>query len=116
MATCSSLCKVGRRKDTQNCYFWYVLTGCDMVSQFLGRGKPIKWKAWKAFLEVTDTFIKLSWSGEISTADFEMIQHFNVLMYDRTCPHKAIEKCCKYLFTQMNSTMDNFPPTTDALV
>ena len=87
-----------------------------MVSQFLGRGKPIKWKAWKAFLEKTDTFIKLSWSGEISTADFEMIQHFNVLMYDRTCPHKAIEKCCKYLFTQMNSTMDNFPPTTDALV
>ena len=91
-------------------------TGCDTVSQFLGRGKPIKWKAWKAFLEVTDTFIKILWSGEISTADFEMIQNFNVLMYDRTCPHKTVDKCCKCLFTQMSSTMDNCPPTTDALV
>lgn len=29
--------------------FWYVLTGCNTVSQFLGRGKPTAWKAWKLF-------------------------------------------------------------------
>ena len=91
--------------------FWYALTGCDTVSQFLGRGKPTAWKAWKAFPEVTDIFIKLSRSGEISTEDFEVIEHFVVLMYDRTCPHKTVGKCRKHLFTQMNRTMDNCPPT-----
>ena len=54
---------------------------------------------------MTDT--KLSRSGEISTEDSEMIEHFLVLMYDETCPHKAVDKCRKYLFTQMNRIMDN---------
>ena len=53
------------------------------------------------------TDIKLSRSGEFSTEDSEMIEHFLVLMYDKTCPHKTVDKCRKYLFTQMNRIMDN---------
>ena len=34
-------------------------------------------------------------------------------MYDRICPHKTVNKCRKYLFTQMNQTMDNDPTTPD---
>ena len=37
-------------------------------------------------------------------------------MYDRICPHKTVNKCRKYLFTQMNQTMDNDPTTPDALL
>ena len=40
--------------------FWYELTRCYTVSQFLRRAKPAVWKIWKTFLEVTDNFIKLS--------------------------------------------------------
>ena len=72
---------------------WY------MVSQFLGHGKTTAWRAWKAFPEVTETFIRLSWSREISTEDFEIIELFAVLMYGRNSPHKTVDKCCKHLFT-----------------
>ena len=37
--------------------FWYVLTGCDSVSQFLERDKSSAWKTWKAFPEVTETLL-----------------------------------------------------------
>ena len=130
MTTCSFLCKVVRRNEgvifCRGVIFWYMLTGCDTVSQFFGHGKPTAWKAWKAryFYQTIwnfkfkkwDTFIKLSHSGEISTEDLEMIDHFVVLMYDLTCPHETVGKHCKYLFTQMNRTMYNCQPTRDALL
>ena len=37
--------------------FWYVLTGCDSVLQFLERDKSSAWKTWKAFPEVTETLL-----------------------------------------------------------
>lgn len=40
--------------------FWHVLTGCDSVSQFLERDKSSAWKAWKVFLEVTETLLSYS--------------------------------------------------------
>ena len=100
--------------------FWYALTGCDTVSQLRGHSKPTACKAWKTFPEVTDTFIKLSRSGENSTEDFEMIEHFVVLMYDRTCPHKTADKFRKYFFHIDESynavQMDNCPSTRDDLL
>ena len=87
-----------------------------MVSQFLGRGKTTAWRAWKAFPEVTESFIKLSWSREILTKDFEIIELFAVLMYGRNSPHKTVDKCRKHLFTHKIRTMDNCPPAQDALL
>ena len=67
---------------------------------------------------MTDSFIKLSWSREISTEDIEMIEPFLVLMYNRTYPHKTVDKCRKYLSIQMNRTMDTriAPSTLDVLL
>ena len=96
--------------------FWYALTGCDTVSQFLGRGKLTAWKAWKAFPEATETFAKLAMLRDITTEDMDTIEHFIVLMYDRSCPYKNVEKCRRYLFTQLNRAIEACPPTKDALV
>ena len=60
--------------------------------------------------------IKLSQSGDISTENSEMIEHFVALMYDRTCPHKTVDKCREYLFTQINCLMNNGPATQDAFL
>ena len=114
IAACSFLSELLGKRVCRAVIFWYVLTGFDTVSQFLWCGKPTAWKPMKAFPEVTDTFIKLSWSGAISTEDFKMIEHIVILMHVRTCPHKTVDKCCKYLFTQMNCKMGNCPSTRDA--
>ena len=40
-----------------------------------------------------------------------MIEYFIVIMQDETCPVQTVQKCRKSLFTDMNRTVDNFPPT-----
>ena len=40
----------------------FTLTGFDMESIFSGRGKKTAWKAWKVFLEVTETFVRYLFS------------------------------------------------------
>ena len=41
---------------------WFVLTGCDTVSMFSGRGKKTEWEVWKVFPEVTETFVRYLFS------------------------------------------------------
>ena len=79
-----------------------MLLGFDAVSQFQEHGKPNAWKVWEIFWEVTDVFIKLFKMGDISAKDKVMIEHFTVILYDRTCQHKTVKECWKYLFTKMN--------------
>ena len=38
--------------------FWYVITGCDTVSAFSGRGKKTAWDIWGISEEATRNFIK----------------------------------------------------------
>ena len=117
IATCSFLYKVAKKQRIQSCYFMV----CD---DWMWCGISVSWAWQRNCMESmegfsrsdTDTFTKLWRSGEISTEDFEMIEHFDVLVYERTCPHKSADKCRKYLFTQMNCTMDNCPPARDALL
>lgn len=46
---------LGREKCTA-LPFWFVVTGCDTVSSFGGRGKKTAWKIWTSYPEVTTTF------------------------------------------------------------
>ena len=54
--------------------------------------------------------------GDISTKDKAMIEYFIVFLYDRTCQHKTIKQCWKYLFTKMNCMIGNCLPTLNALL
>lgn len=44
-----------------------------------------------------------------------MIEYF-IIMQDETCPVQTVKKYRKSLFTEMNRTVDNFPPTEDVLL
>ena len=71
--------------------FWYFFTGRDTVSQFQGSSRATTCKVWKTFPELTGAFIKLFKLGEISTIDVATIEHFIVLLYDRTSLHFSLE-------------------------
>ena len=99
--------------------FWYAFTGCDTVSQFLGKGKKTAWNTWGRFMKAAETSLRLSCVSKPSESDIKIIENFVVLMYDASCPHTQVNDCRKYLFSKLNRTKSieshQCPPTEDAL-
>lgn len=96
--------------------FWHAFTGCDTTSAFAGRGKKTAWDVWRAFPEVTATFISLSMCpNELTENHMAMLERYTVLMYDRTSSSKTVNECRQMLFTKKNRLIDNLPPTRAAL-
>ena len=95
--------------------FWYACTECDTMSQFLGKGKKTAWNTCRRFLEATKTFIRLLCVSKPSESNFKIKENFVVLMYDASCCHIPVNDCQKYLFSKLNCTVDQCPPTKDAL-
>ena len=52
----------------------------------------------------------------ISTEGVDIIEHFIVHLYDRSCPYMTAEKCQMYLFTLINRAIEAYAATKDALV
>uniref|UniRef100_A0A7M5X6V4 Tesmin/TSO1-like CXC domain-containing protein n=1 Tax=Clytia hemisphaerica TaxID=252671 RepID=A0A7M5X6V4_9CNID len=93
----------------------YVLTGCDTVSMFAGRGKKTAWNTWNSLKKATKTFVRLSDSLDLEEEDFEIIQRFVVTLYDRTNPCTDVNECRRMLFTKKQRPVESLPPTQDAL-
>ena len=91
--------------------FWYAFVGCDAVSQFLGKGKKTAWNTWGRFLETTETFIRLLCVSKLSVSNIKIKENLVVLMYDASCTHTWVNGCWKYLFSKLNHTIDQCPPT-----
>ena len=96
---------------------FHAITGCDTVSGFRGRGKKTAWTAWLSYPEVTETFLTLlSTPVEIDESILEKIQRFIVVMYSKTCSLTSVNEARRELFTQCSRTIDNIPPTKNALI
>ena len=76
-----SLAIVGMKS---NCLvFFYSLTGCDITSSLLGRGKQ-----WTSFPAVTEYFVKMNSLPEERPTDFLCtIEQFITVLYGRTNKH-----------------------------
>ena len=65
--------------------------------------------------EITDCFIKLSSLPELVEEDISIIQRYFIVTYNRSSP-PSINECRRDLFTKKKRTLENIPPTEDALV
>ena len=94
--------------------FWYAFVGCDVVSQFLRKGKKTAWNTWGRLLETTETFIRLLCISKLSESNIKIKENLFVLMYDASCTHTQVSGCRKYLFSKLNHTIDQCPPAMNA--
>ena len=102
---------------SENLPFFHAFTGCDTVATFCGIGKKSAWKTWKIFRDVDDCFKQLSiGSCGIDDVHFKALQRFVVLMYDRSSPCQNVNQCRRILYTRRNRSIENIPPTADALL
>jgi len=53
--------------------------------------------------------------NEISKTDFEKIERYVVLLYDRTSLSLNVNECRRNLFTKKARAVEAIPPTKDAL-
>jgi len=99
-----------------NIPFFHAFTGCDTVSTFYGIGKKTAWKVWMTYRNIDKVFGSFMAYDEINDDMFKTLQRFVVLMYDRTCPASTVNECRRLLFTKKSRTIENIPPTADALM
>ena len=97
---------------------WYALTGSDTVSSCHGNRKKSAWKTWKCYPEATEVFLALSnpVDGVLSDNTTSAIERFICLMYDKTTYISNVNDCRRMLFTKKSKTVDNIPPSRNALI
>lgn len=94
---------------------FHAFTGCDSVSFFAGKGKKSAWKIWNSFPEATTAFHTLSATGGEASIDFQLLEKFTVLLYDRHSSCKTVDQARKDLFMRQNKPLVLIPPTSAAL-
>ncbi len=96
---------------------FHAYTGCDTVSAFSTKGKKTAWDTWRAFNEVTTTFLALSTGpAHVTDCDVTVLERFTILLYDRTSSMVNIDQARQYLFTKKGRAMDALPPTKAVLM
>ena len=96
-----------------------MFTGCDTVSTFGGKGKLKAWATWQVFDEATLVFARYSkpcHSFNPHKDSVHIIERFTCLVYDRTSTVEDVNDCQKKLYTNYGRSVDDIPPTRDALV
>ena len=96
---------------------FHAISGCDSTSSFAGKGKKTAWENWKGFPAVTAAFLELSaCPSRVSDECFAAIERFVVLLYNRKSSSNEVNITRKQLFAQKGRTLENIPPTKDALL
>ena len=73
------------------------------------------WETWKVCDEVTATFYALGATLTPSIVDdsLDSLEHFVVLLYDRTSNDEHVNDARKPLFTKKGRAIDALPPTRE---
>ena len=98
--------------------FFHSLSGCDTTSSVAGKGKKSFHATWELMPEVTPVFEKLSKlteQSEISEDDLRIIEHYFVVLYSTTVNMTAVNEARRLLFANGDRSVENIPPTMDAL-
>ena len=86
------------------------------MSSFCGQGKSTSFDTWTSYPAVTDAFLHLRDDPfNVTTETSQVIERFVVVMYDKTSESDSVNVCRKELFARKNRSIENIPPTKNAL-
>ena len=95
--------------------YFQAFTGCDVTSAFRGIGKKTAWSVYIGMPELQQLFADLSKQPTLlSESEFELIERFTVLLYQKTSELTSVNDLRKQLFSH-NRKIENIPPTAKAL-
>ena len=53
---------------------------------------------------------------DVDAEHFQLLEHFTIVMYDKTSSLERVDEARKEIFCQKGKTMERLPPTQDALL
>ena len=99
---------------------FHSFTGCDTTSVFFGKGKKMAWETWKCYPDVKEAFTHIALNPYIQLDNaswyFQMLEHFAIVLYNKTNELENIDEARMELFCRGNKTMEKIPPTKAALL
>ena len=99
---------------------FHCFTGCDTTSSFYGRGKTTAWTAWYHYPDVTKAFMFVAQNPftdlDKESYHFKLLERYTVVLYDKSSDVEWVDEARKILYCQKEKTMENIPPTQDALL
>ena len=103
-------------KDKSRCLpVFHAFTGCDSTSSFFGKTKKSIWAAWNCFPQVSDAFLLIAnnpfYQVDLESPYFQLLEHFTVIVYDKTSALKSVNEARKELFCKRNKSLEKLPPT-----
>lgn len=115
----NALCASLEEQKSRSLPVFHSFSGCDTTSAFKGKSKKSVWEAWRAYQDVTDTFVYLATHPfQLLIADseyFKKLERLTLVLYDRKSTATSINLTRKEHFCQKTRAMDKLPPTEDAL-
>ena len=98
---------------------FHSFTGCDTTSAFHGRGKKLAWEAWNCYPEVTTAFTYMASNPYASlvleSPHYRLLERFTIVLYNKTSNLEDVDEARMELFCQRSRSMENIPPTRDAM-
>ena len=103
-------------KDKSRCLpVFHAFTGCDSTSSFFGKTKKSIWAAWNCFPQMSDAFLLIAnnpfYQVDLESPYFQLLEHFTVIVYDKTSGLKSVNEARKELFCKRNKSLEKLPPT-----
>ena len=99
---------------------FHAFTGCDTTSSFFGRSKKSAWAAWLSYPEVTEAFLYLVKHPyeliDATSPHFLTLERFTVILYHKGSTLLSVNEARRHLFCKKNKTLENLPPTQNALL
>ena len=98
---------------------FHAFTGCDTTSSFFGRSKKYAWQAWSAYPEATEAFVHIAQHPyepiSLSSEHFLTLERFTVVLYHISSSLTTVNEARRELFCKKSKSLENIPPTQDAL-
>ena len=100
--------------------FFIVLLAVTQPLAFFRKGKKLAWETWNCFTEITSAFTIIAMNPftdlNIESPIFNLLQRFTVLLCSKSSNLELVDETRMDLFCRLNKTMENIPPTADALL
>ena len=116
----NTICEHLGREKCRSLPPFHAFTGCDTTSSFFGKSKKSAWASWNSYSKATEAFLYITEHPyepfDLTSSHFLTLERFTVILYHKVSTLLSVNEARRVLFCKKNKSLENLPPTQDALL